>query len=250
MARRRLDPFAHLPAELRSKTVRYLVIILAVVVVGTAAFAVVDGQSLADSFYFIVMVMTLIGAANPHTFAGELVGIAVAVVSVGVILSLMTQVLGPAALAAYWEGYRRRRVSRMKNHIVLCGSSDTARVLLRRLPKGEVLVVVQDKATYDALSEAGVTALLGDYQTAEVLRSAGVTECRAVIAASREDSENAFVCLTAKGIDRHVPVFVTVSSQENVDKLKEVKADHIISPALLSADAILKGLSGLPAPGA
>ena len=154
----------------------------------------------------------------------------------------MTQVLGPAALAAYWEDYRLRRVSRMKNHIVLCGSSDTARVLLRRLPKGEVLAVVQDKPTYDLLSEAGVSALLGDYQTAEVLRKAGVAECRAVIAASREDSENAFVCLTAKGIARHVPVFVTVSSQENVDKLKEVHADHIISPALLSADAIQEGL--------
>ncbi len=243
MARGRLNPLAHLPVELRSKTVAHLAVVLAVVVVGTLVFAAVDGQSLADSFYFIVMVITLIGAANPHTFAGELVGIAVAVVSVGVLLSLMTQVLGPAALTAYWEGHRLRRVSRMKNHIVLCGSSDTARVLLRRLAKDQVLAVVQDKPTYDALNEAGVAVLLGDYQTADVLRKAGVAECRAVIAASEEDSENAFVCLTAKAIARDIPVFVTVSSQENADKLKEVRADHIISPALLSADAILKGLS-------
>lgn len=250
MARPPLNPFARLPAELRSKTVLHLVVILAVVVAGTLAFAAVDGQSLADSFYFIIMVMTLIGAANPHTFAGELVGIVVAVVSVGVILSLMTQVLGPAALTAYWEGHRLRRVSRMKNHIVLCGSSDTARVLLRRLPKDQVVAVVKDKATYDALTEAGVPALQGDYETAEVLRRAGVAECRAVIAASEQDSENAFVCLTAKGIAPTAPVFVTVSSQENADKLREVKADHIISPALLSADAILKGLAASTPAGA
>ncbi len=247
MARRRFDPLAYIPGELRSKTFAHLGAILALVVGGTVVFALVDGQSLGSAFYFIVMVMTLIGAANPNTFAGELVGIVVAVLSVGVILSFMTQILGPAALSAYWEGHRVRKASRMKNHIVLCGFSDTARVLLDRLPKEQVLVVVKDKATADALSERGAAAIQGDYETAEVLRRAGVVDCRAVIAASHEDSENAFVCLTAKGISPTVPVFATVSSQENADKLKEVKADHIISPALLSADAILKGLSMPPA---
>ena len=250
MNRRRLSPMPYIPGELRSKTLSHLVAIVAIVVAGTLVFALVDGQSLGDSFYFIVMVMTLIGAANPHTFAGELVAILVAVLSVGVILSFMTQILGPAALTAYWGAHRARKASRMKNHIVLCGYSDTARVILRHLPKDQVLVVVKDRATADALTEQGSAAMVGDYETVEVLRRAGVSESRAVIAASPEDSENAFICLTSKKIAHDVPVYATVSSQENLEKLREVKADHIISPALLSADAILKGLSGLPAPGA
>ncbi len=239
---RRLNPLAYIPRELRSKAVTHLAAILLLVLVGTLVFAWVDGQSLGSALYFIVMVMTLIGAANPNTFAGELVGIVVAVLAVGVILSFMTQILGPAALTAYWEGHRVRKASRMKNHIVLCGSSDTARVLLRQLPKDEVLVVVKDKATADALAERGSAALQGDYETLEVLRKAGVEACRAVIAASSVDSENAFICLTSKQIARQVPVFATVSSQENLEKLREVKADQIISPAILSADAILRGL--------
>ncbi len=240
---RRLRPAGSVPGGLRTKTAVHLVAILVLVVAGTVVFAVVDGQSLGSSFYFIVMVMTLIGAANPNTFAGELVGIVVAVLSVGIILSFMTQILGPAALTAYWEAHRVRRASRMKDHIVLCGFSDTARVLLNRLPKDQVLVVVKDKPTADALTEQGAAAIQGDYETTDVLRKAGVEACRAVIAASPEDSENAFICLTSKRIARQVPVFATVSSQENLEKLREVRADHIISPALLSADAILKGLS-------
>ncbi len=239
---RRLGPLAYIPRELRSKTLVHLAAILVLVVAGTAVFAVVDGQSLGSSLYFIVMVMTLIGAANPNTFAGELVGIVVAVLAVGVLLSFMTQILGPAALTAYWEGHRVRKASRMKNHIVVCGYSDTARVLLKNLPKDQVLVVVKDKPTVDALTEQGAAALQGDYETVEVLRRAGVAESRAVVAASIEDSENAFICLTAKQLARSVPVYATVSSQENVEKLREVRADHIISPALLSAEAILKGL--------
>ena len=243
MSRRRLDLIPYIPGELRSKTLWHAVAILVLVVVGTLLFSFVDHQGLGDSFYFIVMVMTLIGAANPTTFAGEIVGVVVAVLSVGIILSFMAQILGPAALSAYWEAHRVRKASRMKNHIVLCGSSDTARVLLNNLPKAEVLVVVKDKAMVDALTERGAAALQGDYETTEVLQKAGVGESRAVIAASDVDSENAFICLTSKRIASHVPVFATVSSQENLEKLREVKADHIISPALLSADAILKGLA-------
>jgi voltage-gated potassium channel len=243
---RRLRPLGYIPGELRSKAVSHLLAILVIVVAGTLVFALVDGQSLGSSFYFIVMVMTLIGAANPNSFAGELVGIVVAVLAVGVILSFMTQILGPAALTAYWEGHRVRKASRMKNHIVLCGYSDTARVLLNNLPKDQVLVVVRDKPTADALTEQGAAAIQGDYETGEVLRKAGVPESRAVIAASPEDSENAFICLTSKRIARGVPVYATVSSQENLEKLREVKADHIISPALLSAEAILKSLGAAP----
>ena len=239
---RRLGPMSFIPRELRSKTILHLAAVLAVVVGGTLVFAVVDGQSLGASLYFVVMEMTLVGASNPNTFAGDLVGIVLAVLAVGIIISFMTQILGPAALTAYWEGHRVRKASRMKNHIVLCGFSDTARVLLNNLPNDQILVVVKDKATADSLAEKGAAAMQGDYETTEVLRKAGVAESRAVIAASEIDSENAFICLTSKQIAKHVPVFATVSSQENLEKLREVRADHIISPALLSADAILKGL--------
>ena len=239
---REILPRAYLPRELRSKTLLHVAVILATVAVGTIAYALVDGASLGDSFYFVVMVMTLIGANNPRTFGGDLVGIAVAVVSVGVLLSFLTQVLGPAALAQDWERFKVRKAKRMKNHIVLCGYSDTARVLLERLPKDEVLVVVKDPALAESLSARGYPAIAGNYETAEALRRAGVEESRAVVAASPEDSENAFVALTAKIVAPGVPVFATVSSEENVDKLKAARADRIISPALLSAAAILESL--------
>ncbi len=239
---RRLRPMGYIPGELRSKALIHLAAILAVVVAGTAIFSVVDNEGLADSFYFIVMVMTLIGAQNPHTVAGELVGVVVAVVSVGVILSFMTQILGPAALSAYWERLRAKKVSRMKDHVVLCGFSDTARALLDRIPRDRVLVVVKDKETSDRLAGQGLAVLHGDYESREVLRQAGVPESRAVIAASDEDSENAFICLTSKRLAPGVPVIATVKSQENQEKLRDAKADHIISPAMLSAQSILDAL--------
>lgn len=238
-----LLPRHYLPAELRSKTLLHLAVVLATVVIGTIVFSVVDQEAPGDSLYFIVMVMTLVGAQNPHTFAGEIVGIVVAIVSVGVLVSFMTQILGPAALAQYWEGLRVRKARRMKDHIILCGDSDTARALLERLPKDRLVVVAKDKARAESLTGSGFAVVAGDYETADSLRRAGVEASRAVIAASEEDSENAFVCLTAKALAPNVPVLATASSEENLNKLRAVRANHIVSPALLSAAEILRALA-------
>lgn len=246
---RRFLPRRYIPEELGAKTRLHVLAILFTLVVATLLFAWAESYPVLDSLYVIVMIMTLIGANfTPVTVAGKAIAIVVAVVSVGVILSFMTQVLGPAALTEYWEKLKTRKVSRMKNHVVVCGFSDTAKVLLSKLPRDQVLAVVKDKSISESLALAGVAVLHGDYETAEVLSRAGVAESRVVVAASIEDSENAFICLTSKHIAPSVPVVATVSSQENEEKLKDAKADHIISPALLSAAAVLEILRGSQPP--
>ena len=230
--------------DLRSSTLLHLAVILATLLVGSLLFSIAEGYPLGSSVYFMIMIMTLIGASyQPLTAAGMVVAAAVAIVSVGIILSFMTQVLGPVALDVYWRGLRARKVSRMEKHVVVCGFSDTAKVLLNRLRKEEVLFVVNEREALERLTaEHGVAAVLGDYTTSEVLRKAGVDRARAVVAVSPDDAENAFVCLTAKKIAPGVPVIVTVSSEENKEKLEDVGADRIISPALLTADSILNAL--------
>jgi voltage-gated potassium channel len=229
-----------IPEHLVRKTRSHILVIVTTLAVATVLFAYFEDYPLFDSLLFIVLIMTLIGANySPATIGGKAVTIVVAFMSVGVILSFLTQVLGPVALSNFWETLRTRRVSHVNNHVILCGYSDTARVLIRQLPKKEVLVIVKDRETEEALASHGVAVLRGNYESEEVLRQAGVSESRAVVAASEVDSENAFVCLSAKRLAPRVPVVVTVSSQENEAKLKDVRADHIISPALLSASAIL-----------
>ncbi len=229
--------------EIRSATVKHLLVIVLTVAVGTVAFSSLEGVPIDQSFYVIVLLMTLIGANyTPHSLGGILLSTALAVVSVGIILSFFTQVLAPLSLEFYWTGLKARRLSRMENHIVVCGYSNTAKVLLDRVPKNELLFVVKDPALAKELADQGVAIIEGDYETAEILRKAGVPRSRAVIALSSDDADNAFVCLTAKKLAPGVPVIATVSSEENKEKLNEVGADTIISPALLSASAIVDAL--------
>ncbi len=235
------------PRDLRSTGLYHLLVVAATLVVASVVFSALEGIPLGDGFYFVILLMTLIGANyTPHSAGGLVLASVLALLSVGIILSFMTQVLGPLALETYWVGLRARRVSRMEKHVIVCGYSATAKVLLERLPREGLLFVVKEPEAMEHLAAHGVAAVRGDYASSEVLRRAGVERCSAVIAVSPEDSENAFVCLTAKRLAPHVPVIATVSSQENKEKLEEVGADHIISPALLSAAAIEEALRPRP----
>ncbi len=240
---------AWLQRDLRHTTLLHVLAILATLVLGSIAFSLVEGYGFLNSLYFMVMVMTLIGASyQPLTLGGMAVAALVAILSVGIILSFTTQVLGPVALDVYWRGLRARKVSRMEQHVVICGFSATAKALLHRFRTEEVLLVVKEKESMEHLStEYGIAVVLGDYTTSTVLRKAGVERARAVVAVSDSDAENAFVCLTAKKLAPAVPVIATVSSEENKEKLDEVGVDRILSPALLTADAIM-GLLPAAAP--
>lgn len=240
-----------LPRDLRSSAILHGLVIAAVVVAFSATFSGVEGWPLGQSAYYVILLMTLIGAPfGPASAGGILLAAVLALVSVGLLISVFTNLVGPLALHAYWTRLRARWVSRMKDHVVICGYSDTAKVLLNRLPTKDVLVVVRDQEAADHVAARGVAVLRGDCTTAEVLRRAGVEEARAVVAVSPSDAENAFTCLTAKKLAPRVAVIATVASEENEDKLEEVGADRIISPAILSATAIQQALGGAATPSA
>ncbi len=233
-----------LPRELRSSiTLAHLAAVVAVAIGSTAAFSAIEGWPPDQSFYFVILLMTLVGAnVSPLTPAGLVLASVLAILSVGIIVSFIAQVLGPLSLRVYRTNLRSWRLSRMKNHVIMCGYSDTAKVLANRLPRADLLAIVKDQDTSDHLATQGIAVVVGDYTTADVLRRAGIAESRAVIAVSPMDAENAFVCLTAKRLAPRVPVIATVTSEENQEKLNDVGADRIISPALLSADSILRAL--------
>src|SRR5207245_5339729 len=138
------------PRDLRRTTLFHLLAILGAVLIGAISFSWIEHYPLAESFFFVIMVMTLIGASyTPQTLAGLVLASALALLSVGIFLSFTAQVLGPITLEFYWKGLKARGVSRMEHHIVVCGFSDVAKVLLNRLPKDDVLFVVKDEDAMD-----------------------------------------------------------------------------------------------------
>jgi voltage-gated potassium channel len=225
----------------------HALLVILMLVTGSVVYARIENQPFINSAYTIVMITTLIGSnRDPETVAGKLFLMALALTSAGVFLSLVVQVFGPALAASLYKEWRMKKSVESDGHVILCGMTGTAKSLLARMkghPDREVVVLVKDEKEGIEASEEGFTVIAGDFTTKKVLEQAGVERAAYLIAASDEDAENAFACLSAKLMNPKVRVLVRVSVEENREKLEEVGADVIISPAVLAAEAILAGLS-------
>ena len=216
-------------------------------VTGSVVYARMENLSFLDASYTVVMITTLIGSGrDPTTVGGKLFLMALALTSAGVFLSLVVQVFGPALAASLYKEWRMKKSVESDGHVILCGMTGTSKSLLSRM-KGrgdrEVVVLVKDEKEGLEPSEEGFTVIAGDFTTKKVLEQAGIERAAFLIAASDDDAENAFACLSAKLMNPKVRVLVRVSVEENREKLEEVGADVIISPAVLAAEAILAGLA-------
>ncbi len=224
----------------------HALLVIAMLGTGSVIYMLLEHIPFIDSLYAVVMITTLVGSnRDPQSFAGKVFLMCLALTSAGVFLSLVAQVFGPALAASLYKEWRMKKCVESDGHVILCGATGTAKSLLARLkhtPDREVVVLVKDEKDGAEASDEGFTVIAGDFTTKKVLEQAGIERAAYLIAASDDDAENAFACLSAKLMNPRVRVLARVTVEENREKLEEVGADVIVSPAVLAAEALLAGL--------
>src|SRR5579862_7647250 len=226
------------------RILRKLMLLLVVVQIAAAyIYTLLEPQySFIDSLYSVVMLVTAIGSNfDPHTIAGKLFNIFLALFSVAMLVSIMTQIGQLVLRREFLSVLSDWRHRKMKDHTIICGISHTSHELLNRLPVDNVIVLV--RTTEDAhriqREHEGMTVHVCDYTSSHALKSAGIDSAKLVLASSESDADNAFTCLTAKHLRRDIKVITRMTRTENREKMQEVGSDAIISPAELAADAVM-----------
>jgi voltage-gated potassium channel len=221
----------------------HAVLVIAILMSGSLIYSALEGIPFLDSLFAVVMITTLVGSnRDPQTAAGKIFLMILALTSAGVFLSLVAQVFGPALAASIYKEWRMKKCVESDDHVILCGSSQTAKAVRSRLVGKDVVVCTRDEKDGVEASDDGFTTIAGDFTTKKVLEQAGINRASVLIAASDVDAENAFACLTAKLLNPKIRVVARVGLDENREKLEEVGADVIVSPSVLAADAIFTGL--------
>jgi small-conductance mechanosensitive channel len=104
------------PDPIRFRLTINLIIFLAVLVVGTIVFMLVENRSLIDAFYYIIVTMATVGYGDivPATSAGKIIAILLIVTGVGTFL-------GVIANATELMLSRREKLARMKKLNMVIG---------------------------------------------------------------------------------------------------------------------------------
>ncbi|CAM3714161.1 voltage-gated potassium channel protein [Parendozoicomonas haliclonae] len=210
-------------------------------------------NDLVTAVYFSIVTMTTVGYGDiiPKTESARLFSVSMIVAGITVFATSLTTVFGPILHRGLSKLVRSREPQmERKNHFIVCGVSVlSASTIIQLRQRGLPLTLVTTK-TLDELAQLEQRAggkldiVTGDSTDNEILEAAGVRDCRALLAVTDDDAFNAFVVLTAKEMNPDIKTVLVVNDAKNMRKVKQVKADVVLSPQLFGSEILASVLSG------
>jgi voltage-gated potassium channel len=222
-----------------------LALLLALIVGGTVGYVFLEGQGLGDALYMTVITLTAVGYAEvwPLTRAGR--------------IFTMLLLLGGLTWMGLWfanltslfvdldlnDALRRRRnmreIARMKDHVIVCGCGRTGRQVAQELGSmgSEYVIIERDPKRIEELREflPDAHVIEADATHDQVLLEAGLLAAKGLVTCLSQDTDNLFVCLSARDLAATVKIVARAYEEETMDKLYRAGADHVVSPNVSSA---------------
>jgi Trk K+ transport system NAD-binding subunit len=242
-SRRRLRVFALL-IERRLRLI--LSVLVALLVLGTGVSMWAEHIGWWRAAYLTVF--NTFGAANPEPdspAAVQVVGVALVVVSVALV-PVLTAAIVDAVVNARLRLAAGGLVEPVEGHIVVVGLGNVASRITQALHDlGRTVVVVgqDERARGVALARAlGVPVVLGNPTQEQVLRSASVPTCRALIVASSDDVNNLETALLARSVNPDARIILRLFDgdfaervQRNFHLASSRSVSYLAAPAFAAA---------------
>ncbi len=211
-----------------------------------------DGRwSLGDCLYMTVITLTTVGYAEVlpgfhEVEHARLFTVFLIILGMGVILyfaSTLTAFIIEGDLRRALESTRmRKRLSEIKDHVIVCGAGATGRhVIAELLLSGTPVVAIDSQAhKLEELAKehgkAGFLYLCGDATDDHTLASAGLDRASGLVAALANDKDNLYLVVSARQSHPDAERFRIVARGIDLSvmtKLRRAGADAVVSPNYL-----------------
>jgi voltage-gated potassium channel len=130
----------------------------------------------------------------------------------------------------------KKRMKRMREHIVVCGAGSTGRnVIEELLTTGEsVLAIdlaeVELREIADKFPKADFTYIVGDATDDDVMAQTNLTTARGLVAALSSDKDNLYLTVSARQTNPKIRIVARCAELSHVEKIKRSGADAVVSP--------------------
>lgn len=225
--------------------------VLVAIAFGAVGFYLIEGWSILDSLYVSVQTVTTVGYGDltPATRNGRIFSTVFMLAGVGVVLYALTatvQAIVQSELVATF-GQRRlsRRMSKLRDHFIICGAGRVGSHLVRGLLGGaETFIVIErDPQRVAELIELGVVVLVRDATLEESLREAGVEHARGLAACLPNDADNVYVVLTARDLNPKLHIVARAAEEQAEPKLIRAGANRVVAPTIIGGHRMAVALT-------
>ena len=217
------------------RRLRFGLAALGLITLGGSAGYVVLGFPLLDAIYQTITTVATVGfrEVHPLTTAGKIFTIALIVIGVGVALYTFSVLLEALVEGQFGDAMQRRRmqkeISRMRDHVIICGWGRVGKALARYLTgAGQQVVIVERDA--ERLVNMTYPFIHGDATDDDVLREAGIDGARVLAAAVNTDGDNLYVTISGRTLRPDLFIIARARLEASESKLMRAGANRVINP--------------------
>src|SRR5213080_3594703 len=222
---------------------RLAAILLAIVItVGVTGYMVIDGWSLLDSFYMVIITISTVGYTEVHAqgTTGRLFTSGLIVVGVGTMLygfGVFAETLADNAFGRYRRDRQLQRdLNHLRDHFIICGYGRIGTRIVAEFEEHKVPYVVIDQ-TEEALERIRAERHLhieGDASKEEILKQAGIDRARGLVSAVDSDERAVYIVLAARALNPNLYIVARAGRPESIRRLELAGATRTISPYLMA----------------
>lgn len=195
-----------------------------------------------DAFYMTVITISTVGFGEIGTTsnASELFSVLMIFLGVGIVGYAFTTVVAmfvEGKVADYWKGSKmNKKIDALNNHYIICGSGETAEVIIDKFIHEQLdFVVITDKREDLAdYSHHDILVVEGHATEENVLEHAGVERAKGLIATLDTEVDNIVTVLTARNMNDNIYIIANATTKSGSDKLLKVGADKTLSAVEIS----------------
>lgn len=217
---------------------------LVIELIGTLGYRILSGgqASYLDCLYMTWITVVTVGYGEvidlSHNPAGRVFTMVIGTAGIANIWYSMSKLTVFIVESRFDEVLRRRKmqeqISHMQDHYILCGIGRVGGNVAHELAVTERPLVAIDESA-EAIANfrerhPETMILHGDASDDDLLIKAGIAHAAGVFAVTGDDGKNLLITLSAKQINPKVRVVARCHEVRNIDKLKRIGADAIVSP--------------------
>ncbi len=225
--------------------------LLLVIVFGSLGYMLIEGWSLLDSLWMVVITITTIGygEVQPLSAAGRVFSLGLIIFGVGLVTFTATRLARAVLDGEMARMLRLRRkeltMKKLKDHYIVVGYGRLGRVVVHDLLRAgvPVCVVERHQGVTEELEEQGVIPVVhGDGASDETLRMAGIERARGMAIALPSTAEAVYISMCARQFNSEINIVTRIDEPEATHRARRVGARQVVNPYHLAGWRIAHGL--------
>lgn len=210
---------------------------------GTAGYMFIQGFSFLEALYMTIITLSTVGftEVRPLDQSGRIFTMVLILTGATFVAYQLTYFSRLMLDVDLLDLYRRRKLKKhleqLKGHYIVCGYGQMGQIIVDELIKSGIPVVVvdNDESLSARMREKGIIHLLGDATEEENLRAAGAREAMGLVSVVNKDTDNVFIVLTARDLNRDLLVFARAGTPYTEKRLFQAGANRVVSPFAIGA---------------